>query len=213
MEPRNYQSGAVATIPTKPETPSFGYPRSKDEGTGAPATVPGPFFYYKLNEELRNIIVGAGLTPSDDELDQIFQAMQLMLAAVPSGTIMDFPGDTAPTGWLIVPIAPTLLVRAIYDGIWDAVGEKWGAGDGLTTFGMPWSPANYAFVQSDGNVGTQTVGENLEHDHSYGAVQTRVNDSDIWETYFKHGSSYQTGLSGGPANLAAGVRMLKCIKI
>ncbi|MEW6647178.1 MAG: hypothetical protein AB1450_08275 [Pseudomonadota bacterium] len=75
MDPRNYLSGAGATPPAAPGSPSNGYPQSAVPGV-SPATKPGPFWYYKIGESLRNIITGAGLTPSDTDLAQLEEALR-----------------------------------------------------------------------------------------------------------------------------------------
>jgi hypothetical protein len=78
MEPRNYESGAAETPPTTPETPSSGYPIAGNSSTGTPATKPGPFWIYKVGESLRRVIVAAGLTPSDSNLDLLTNAIQAL---------------------------------------------------------------------------------------------------------------------------------------
>lgn len=76
METRKYQSGAVATPPSAPGTPSVGYPTNGNPGSGVNATQPGEHWFYKIGEELRAVIAAAGLTPSDSDLAQIAKAIQ-----------------------------------------------------------------------------------------------------------------------------------------
>jgi hypothetical protein len=75
METRNYQAGASASPPSLPASPSNGYPSNGNPGTGTPATQPGAHWFYKIGEELRGLIVAAGLTPSDADLTQLVQAI------------------------------------------------------------------------------------------------------------------------------------------
>ena len=89
MEPRNYESGASESAPLAPETPSVGYPTEGNPGTGTPATKPGPFWFYKIGESLRRIIVAAGLTPDDDDLDLLDQAITSKVAAKASQAEVD----------------------------------------------------------------------------------------------------------------------------
>ena len=77
MDPRNYLANAGATPPAKPASPSVGYPQSATPGV-TPATTPGPFWFYKVGEELRGIIVGAGLTPDDSDLTQVLTALEAL---------------------------------------------------------------------------------------------------------------------------------------
>jgi hypothetical protein len=75
METRNYQSGAAASPPSAPASPSTGYPTNGDPSGPTPATLPGDYWFYKVGEELRAVISGAGLTPSDSDLTQLFEAI------------------------------------------------------------------------------------------------------------------------------------------
>lgn len=81
METRNYQAGASATPPSAPVTPSVGYPSNGNPDTGTPATQPGEHWFYKIGEELRNVIVGAGLTPGDSDLTQLYQAVKNLISS------------------------------------------------------------------------------------------------------------------------------------
>lgn len=135
---------------------------------------------------------------------------------LPAGAIFDFAGTSAPPGSIACPVAQTNISRSTYAALFAAIGTTWGVGDGSTTFGMPWFPANYASVQANGNVGTSTVGENLAHTHA--ANFTGVINGNTAAIYpqvliplgFDAGPN--VSIQGGPANLAAGVRVLKCVK-
>lgn len=145
---------------------------------------------------------------------------------VRAGTLIDFAGTSAPTGYLACPISLTNISRVTYAALFTAIGTTWGAGDGSTTFGLPWFDANYAAVQSNSNVGTTTTGENISHTHiqtahthSYGDYDATEIDSAGSGSFAGGASSGTTGSTtavnqnqGGSANLAAGVRVLKCIK-
>ena len=54
---------------------------------------------------------------------------------VPTGTILPFAGTTVPTGFLLCNGA--LVSRTTYAALYAAIGTKWGAGDGKTTFKLP----------------------------------------------------------------------------
>lgn len=136
---------------------------------------------------------------------------------LPTGTIIDFAGTSAPSGFLACPLTATNISRATYANLFAAIGTTWGAGDGSTTFGCPWFAADYAAVQASANVGTSTTGALLAHTHTTGVVNVNY---DRGSTANVAGSStYQatavnpTGSTGGSANLAAGVRLLKCVKL
>ena len=133
---------------------------------------------------------------------------------VPVGAIIDFSGTVAPSGYLACPIIATNISRATYAALFAAIGTTWGVGDGTTTFGMPWFASDYAAVQANANVGTNTVGQNLSHTHAL-ADGTAVQSTAVGAAYGSSvtgGNSTSIATSGGAANLAAGVRVLKCVK-
>ncbi len=145
--------------------------------------------------------------------------------AVPAGLIIDFAGNVAPLGYLALPLVPTVASRVTYARLYAAIGNTWGAGNGTTTFNLPYCPANYAGVQSNGNVGTQTVGEVINHAHPYSSRISNIEAAAPDPGAFNQPpgpkvtvtstvlSGLGTGGAGGAANLAAGVRFLKCVKL
>lgn len=80
---RAFESAALVTPPTPPASPSLGYPTNGNPGTGTPATIPGDWWYHMLTEELRNVIVAAGLTPDRTAVNQLLQALPGALASRP----------------------------------------------------------------------------------------------------------------------------------
>lgn len=129
------------------------------------------------------------------------------------GDIFDYAGTTAPPGSLVCPTSQTNISRTTYAALFAKIGTTWGAGDGSTTFGMPWFPADYVASQANSNVGTQTTGQVIAHTHTYlqliqsaegtAGTQFHVTDSN---------GNQPTSSTGGTANLAAGVRVLKCVQ-
>lgn len=72
---RAYEAGAVALAPTAPVTPSIGYPTGGNPLGGVPATKPGDWWFHMITEELRALIVAAGLTPSHATVNQVAAAV------------------------------------------------------------------------------------------------------------------------------------------
>lgn len=130
---------------------------------------------------------------------------------VPVGTIIDFAGTTAPTGYLACPTSATNISRTTYADLFAAIGTTWGSGDGSTTFGQPWFPADYTGVQASSNVGTATTGEVKAHTHTVNLTSEMASGANSGS--LRSGSTTNTGSTGGSANLAAGHRVLKCVKI
>ena len=79
MDNRKWQVAAVATPPAVEASPSNGVPTDGDPASAIPATKPGAAWFNQIGEELRNVIVGAGLTPSDSNLTQLQLAIQAMI--------------------------------------------------------------------------------------------------------------------------------------
>jgi hypothetical protein len=76
MEPRAYQAFAAGTPPALPATAVLGYPRSAT--TTLKATTPGPYWFYGWGEEIRNVIIDAGLTPNPRDNSQLYQAIRII---------------------------------------------------------------------------------------------------------------------------------------
>lgn len=133
-----------------------------------------------------------------------------------TGEIKAYCGATAPAGYLMVPTVATNISRVTYSALHAviaAAGYPWGAGDGSTTFGMPFIPAGYTPVQQSANLGSNTVGENLAHTHSVNTNVTQLyytpyNGTNVISAL----GAIASGFSGGAANLAAGVRLNYIIK-
>lgn len=83
---RVFNSGAAASAPTPPASPSTGYATAGNPGTGTPPTEPGPWWFHMITEELRAVIVAAGLTPDHEDLTQLAAAISALSAVVPDAS-------------------------------------------------------------------------------------------------------------------------------
>lgn len=54
---------------------------------------------------------------------------------LPSGSVIEYAGDTAPNGWLICD--GSAISREIYANLFEVIGSTFGGGDGTTTFNIP----------------------------------------------------------------------------
>lgn len=156
---------------------------------------------------------------------QVATTAFVLANSVPAGTIIDFAGTAAPTGYLACPLTATNISRTTYAALFAAIGTTWGAGDGSTTFGQPYFPADYAAGQANANVGSTTTGANLAHTHAMNAdgravakrfgADTMIDGSSSTSSAddANYSGSQDTGSSGGSANLAASMRVLKCVKL
>ncbi|MDO9235957.1 MAG: hypothetical protein Q7U28_07995 [Aquabacterium sp.] len=73
---RAFSSGSSASPPTAPASPSIGYATAGNPGAGTPATKPGAYWYHMMTEEIRGVLVAAGLTPSQSDVTQLLQALR-----------------------------------------------------------------------------------------------------------------------------------------
>ena len=138
-------------------------------------------------------------------------------ASAPVGSCLIHFGSSAPPNYLVCPAAPTNLNRTAYNALFNAIGTTWGVGDGVTTFGMPWFWPGWALVQASDQpgqgVGSHAPGDVMAHSHT-GGVNQSVAHGDINNTFYWSATTgtAPTGITGGPANLAAGGRVLICVK-
>lgn len=129
-----------------------------------------------------------------------------------SGVVFDWPGTTAPPGAMALPLVPTNVSRTTYARWFTRFGTTWGSGDGSTTFGMPYCPENFALIQANGNVGSSSNGQMPSHTHSATLYSGTGTTNFAAASIGTPAGSISTGSAGsGSTNLAAGIRMLKCI--
>lgn len=176
MDPRSYLAGAVGAPPAVPSSPSIGYPTDGDPLAPLDATSPGAHYFYKLGEELRNIIVAAGLTPSDGNLTQLLTAIHSLIGA---GKVSFFARTTPPTGYLKANGA--LVSRTTYAALFASIGTVFGVGDGSTTFALPDLRGEFLRGWDDGrgidaSRGLGTAQKGTVHSFDAGAAGAVVGD-------------------------------------
>ena len=126
---------------------------------------------YQIVKKINNIEYP--LAPGDlqGDVDFIFDLPNTKwIAKLPSSGLWQ-PGDfkivagtSAPIGFLACPTSPTNISRTAYAALFAAIGTTWGAGDGSTTFGMPYVPTGYTLVQ--GSAASLTHGAVISHTHT-----------------------------------------------
>lgn len=129
------------------------------------------------------------------------------------GWIFDFGGSTCPSGSLTVGTTAATVSRTTYANLYAAIGTTWGAGDGSTTFNLPVILADQVTVQASANVGTSTVGAVISHSHGMNYAGSYATGTDVAAYNYGSGATgWTTAPFGGTYNLAAGVRVMKCIQ-
>lgn len=71
---RVYQANAIETPPSATAS-SGSYPTAGNKAYGQLATVPGPYWFYSITEEIRNALIAAGITPDAAKVNQLAEAM------------------------------------------------------------------------------------------------------------------------------------------
>ena len=160
METRLYQAGAVQSIPSMASLVSAGFPTGGDPVRGIAATKPGAEWFYGIGEEIRNVILAAGLTPSNNVLDQLAQAIEIIAGkhGFATGDVKPLISNTISDGWLLANgavisrSANSKLTQYAYDNElvrtaeeqaeYEAnsatfTGKIYGPGDGSTTIQIP----------------------------------------------------------------------------
>ena len=75
---RKFKSGAAAAPPAAADNASDGYATAGNPAGGVAATKPGPYWYHMITEEMRNVIVGAGLVPDKALVNQLLAAITVL---------------------------------------------------------------------------------------------------------------------------------------
>ncbi len=152
----------------------------------------------------------AGRFEMQDGLQQGYADTRYLLSQ--PGLIVPFAGISAPPGYLACPTAQTNISRTAYAALFAAIGTTWGIGDGSTTFGMPWFPADYTLLQAAANVGSTTAGQVIAHTHTLANVGSGANILAAGGVAAPTYGTSSTGSTGGAQNTAAGSRVLLCVK-
>lgn len=84
------------------------------------------------DEALETLGVNDALDELKTELDEKIDAIG---SGLPVGSIVDFAGAAAPTGWLLC--TGQAVSRTTYAALFDVLGTTYGAGNGTSTFNLP----------------------------------------------------------------------------
>lgn len=124
------------------------------------ATLVRASFLNMLQEELRNIVLAAGIVPAKADFSQLLKALRsagvfqtapqfdsttkvattefvasMGRTFTPPGAVAHFAMSSAPSGW--VKANGALISRTAYASLFASIGTAFGAGDGSTTFALP----------------------------------------------------------------------------
>lgn len=215
-------SAGSASIPTAPAAPDNPYFTSGNPSLGVPATVPGPYWFHMISEEMRKVIIEAGLTPDHENLTQLHEAIQILIAAgitpgVEPGSVIYVAKNSAPTGYLKANGA--LVSRTTYADLFAVIGTTFGAGDGSTTFALP--DLRGEFIRSwadDRAVDTGRAFGSAQADEFKSHTHPQLGNGPLCPGGGNQiplggiNSGYSTGASGGTETRPRNIALLACIK-
>lgn len=126
--------------------------------------------------------VSSAAAVAADELMRKGEVDSAVAAAVPSGAVMPFARNTAPSGWL--KCDGSLVSRTTYAALFTAIGTTFGAGDGSTTFALPDLRGEFVRGWDDGR--------GVDSGRSHGSPQL-----DAFQGHW-HQSRYTSNITAGP---------------
>ncbi len=94
-------------------------------------------------------------------------------AAAQPGIVVAFGGAAAPLGWLVAD--GSLVQRQVHGALFAAIGERFGAGDGLTTFALPDLRGRFVRGRDAAGEDVAATGGALDHTHTF-SVDDHVHD-------------------------------------
>ena len=136
---------------------------------------------------------------------------------VPSGAVMYFSGQTAPSGWLKANGAA--VSRTTYAALFAAIGERYGRGDGRTTFNLPDLRGEFVRGWDDGRgvdrnraLGSWQADEFRSHSHGIGVNRMPDSDRGSNSSTVSVDTVGQTDPAGGIETRPRNIALLACIK-
>ena len=136
---------------------------------------------------------------------------------VPSGAVMYFAGQTAPSGWLKANGAA--VSRTTYAALFAAIGERYGRGDGRTTFNLPDLRGEFVRGWDDGRgvdrnraLGSWQADEFRSHSHGIGVNRMPDSDRGSNSSTVSVDTVGQTDPAGGIETRPRNIALLACIK-
>ncbi|WP_340052111.1 phage tail protein [Pseudomonas proteolytica] len=154
--------------PGRFDNPSSQYPQGSFKNRSAPGVLDGSYLEKDWANDkeglFQSLLVAAGITPNG-QVDtvgssQYFTALlQVISNSSPTypGQVASFARDTPPEGWLKANGAA--VSRTVYADLFNAIGTRFGPGNGTTTFNLP--DARGLFVRGWSDGATTDVGRAL----------------------------------------------------
>lgn len=192
-----------------------------DPTGGVEATTVPAWWLNMVQDELRAIVVAAGLTPDKTDNAQVLAAINALIAAastgIPAGQVSAFAMDAAPAGWLKCNGAA--VSRTTYADLFAAIGTTFGVGDGSTTFALPDLRGEFVRGWDDGRgvdsarvFGSSQADEIKTHSHVLFGTNTSAGGAGSREPGPVSGTNTSTQATGGTETRPRNIALLFCIK-
>lgn len=263
---RVWGSNVSQTPPTIPADAPTGYPTDGSVTGGIAATIPKAFWYYMITEELRGLVVAAGLTPSKQSVSQVAAAVQALIdievraraaaiseevlarvSAISSlrrelneridaletfqpGEVVWFARSAAPNSkWIVCD--GRAVSRTTYPKLFAAIGTRYGAGNGSTTFNVPNAMGRVAWGSADAGTiepglpdvtGRIFTGEHYDYTYGTGAFSRSTTRNNLgwnggadWDNYAIDFAASKSNPIYGRSDTVQppAVKLLPCIHI
>jgi len=128
-----------------------------------PASVTNSMLSNMTSNTIKGRTVSTG-SPQDIPFDQLAVLLAPLIlqyapaiSVVVTGTVLDFGGTAAPAGYLACD--GSAVSRTTYADLFAAIGVRWGAGNGSTTFNVP--NLSRRTTVGSGGTGTSTLGNQV----------------------------------------------------
>ena len=161
---RSYLANTSATPPTPPANASD-YPTAGSKISGVPATIPGPWWFHQVTEELRNVVTGFGLTPSVSATNQVYLA--ILSAMHPVGSVYMSTSSTNPSslfGGTWTQIKDRMLIGA--GGDYSALATGGAKSVTLTASNLPSHTHTATTASAGGHTHTGSADSAGAHSHT-----------------------------------------------
>jgi microcystin-dependent protein len=130
----------------------------------------------------------------------VFGTNQAVIPQLPSGSLVDYAGTSAPDGWLMCD--GRAVSRSVYASLFTAIGISYGAGDGSTTFNIPDFRGRFARYMD--NMGTAQGAASRDTGRIHGSTQADAMQDHTHNTWANGGISSSLNAANVASTVVSG---------